>query len=343
MASMALMCAMKMSSGSAVLETAATDDLDHRGGEIVCIYRELVGVPAVLGVASVGVDGAEHAVVDGYCEFMLEGVAGEGGMVDFDIDLEVLVEAVGAEETDDGLRIDVILVLCRLHGLGLDEECALEAMCAGVISGCSEHGGKVILLPLHLGVKDAVIAFAATPEHVRGATEFDGSVDRILDLDGCAGDYVEVGIGGGAVGVALVAEYIGRAPEVADAGLAHLLEKIVGDIFQAGLIFVNVIAVLYEVDVVEAEIADAEFLHDFESGIDLGAGAAIGAFAFVPLIGTGLAAEGISGCLAESMPPCHGEFEPVLHGFAHDDAFCVIIVECERILALSALETNLSD
>ena len=85
--------------GAAVLEAAVADDLDHGLGEIVRVHRELVGIPAVLGVTAVGVDGAEEAVVDRHGELVLEGVAGEGGVVHLDVHLEVLVQAVGAEVT----------------------------------------------------------------------------------------------------------------------------------------------------------------------------------------------------------------------------------------------------
>ena len=329
--------------GAAVLEAAVADDLHHREGEVVRIHRELVGIPAVLGVAAVGVDGAEEAVVHGHGELMLEGVAGEGGVVHLDVHLEVLVQAVGAEEADHGLRVHVVLVLGGLHRLGLDEEGALEALGAGVVAGRGEHLGEVVLLALHLGVQEGVVAFTAAPEHVSGAAELDGGVERILDLQGRAGDDVELRVGGGAVHVALVAEHVGRAPQVLDAGLLLLLQEVVGDVLHAGLVLLHVLGVLDQVDVMEAVVADAQLLHDLEAGVGLGLGAAVGALALVPLVGAGLAAERVAGRLAQGVPPGHRELEPVLHGLAHDHAVRVIIMESKGILALSALEGDLSD
>ena len=42
---------------------------------------------------------------------MLESVACQGGVVDLNVDLEVLVEAMSLKEADNGLRVDVLLVL----------------------------------------------------------------------------------------------------------------------------------------------------------------------------------------------------------------------------------------
>jgi len=223
------------------------------------------------------------------------------------------------------------------------EEGSLEALGAGVVAGCGEHLGQVVFLTLHLGVQEGVVALAAAPEYITGTAELDGGVNRVLDLDGGAGDHVELRVRGGAVHVTLVAEHVGRAPEVLDAGFLHLLHQVVGDVLHAGFVLGDVFAVFHQVDIMEAEVLDAQFLHDLEAGICLGAGAAVGALAFVPLVGTGLAAEGVSGSLSQGVPPSHGELEPVLHGLAADDALGLIVMECKGVLALSSLEGNLAD
>jgi hypothetical protein len=58
---------------------------------------------------------------------VLEGVAGERGVVGLDVELEVLLQAVGAQEGDAAGDVEVVLVLGRLLRLGLDQELALEA------------------------------------------------------------------------------------------------------------------------------------------------------------------------------------------------------------------------
>ncbi len=72
---------------------------------------------------------------------MLEGVAGQSGMVHLDIHLEVLVQIVGLKEADYGLGIHVILMLAGLHGLRLDQECAGESIGACIVACHGQHGG----------------------------------------------------------------------------------------------------------------------------------------------------------------------------------------------------------
>ena len=65
----------------------------------VDVGRELVGVPAEQQVAAVGVDRAEHALhAHAYFQFVHHRVAGQRGVVGLDVQLEVLVQAVAAQE-----------------------------------------------------------------------------------------------------------------------------------------------------------------------------------------------------------------------------------------------------
>ena len=48
-------------------------------------------------------------------------------MIGFDIDLEVALQPMVANESNDGPGVEVILVLAWLHGLGFDEKRPLEA------------------------------------------------------------------------------------------------------------------------------------------------------------------------------------------------------------------------
>jgi len=67
---------------------------------------------------------------------MDEIVPGEGGMVGFDVELEVLVEPGSAQEAERGGGIEVVLVLGRLAGLGFDEELGLVGDLLGVVEPC---------------------------------------------------------------------------------------------------------------------------------------------------------------------------------------------------------------
>ncbi len=113
---------------AAVAESAVAYNLHHGLGKLEVVDGELVGVPAVLIVAAVGVDAAEHAVVNSHGELVLECVACEGGVVYLDVYLKVVFKTVGFEEADDGFCVYVVLVLGGFHRLRLDKECAGEAL-----------------------------------------------------------------------------------------------------------------------------------------------------------------------------------------------------------------------
>jgi hypothetical protein len=64
------------------------EDFQHRQGGLVHIKRELVGVPAVHQVAAVRINAAqksEHPVVPTDTKIVGEIMAGQGGVVGFDV------------------------------------------------------------------------------------------------------------------------------------------------------------------------------------------------------------------------------------------------------------------
>ncbi|OAV73582.1 hypothetical protein Barb6_00076 [Bacteroidales bacterium Barb6] len=140
---------------------------------------------------------------------MLKGVTGKCGMVYFDVQGEVLVQTVMAEEADNGFRIDIVLMLGRFHRFRLNEEGSLEALFATVIACEGKQGGKMVFFALHVGIQKRHIAFATSPEHVVLTAKGNTGVDGVLYLRGGTGDNGEVGVCGGTVHVTLVAEYVG--------------------------------------------------------------------------------------------------------------------------------------
>ena len=59
-------------------------------------------------------------------DFVLEGMASEGGVIRLDIKFKIFFEAVGAEEGDSTGDIEIVLVFGRLFRFRLDEELAFE-------------------------------------------------------------------------------------------------------------------------------------------------------------------------------------------------------------------------
>jgi hypothetical protein len=107
----------------------------------------------------------------GHLDLVLEGVAGQRGVVGLDVELEMLFQPVGAQEGDAARHVEIVLVLGRLLRLGLDQELALEADLLRVIDRHVQERGEVLLLALQVGVEQRLVALAAAPEDVVLAAE----------------------------------------------------------------------------------------------------------------------------------------------------------------------------
>ncbi len=195
----------------------------HRPHRVVQIHRELVGVPAVLRIAAVGVDAAQQARIAGHLQIVLETVPGQRGVVGLDVELEILVQPVLAQETHHRGAVEIVLVLHRLHRLGLDQEIALEADAASVVARQSEEARQMLLLAPHLRVVQARIALATAPEHVVLPAQGHRRLQRRLDLHRRARHHVEIRVGRRTVHIARMREQIGRAPQQLDAGVGLAL------------------------------------------------------------------------------------------------------------------------
>ena len=95
---------------------------------------------------------------------------------------EIPSQAVPAQEADGRGRVKVILVLHGLLGLGLDVEGAGEADGACIVHRHVHQPGDVLLLKLHVGIQQRLIALPAAPEGVAGAAQFDGALNGLFQL-----------------------------------------------------------------------------------------------------------------------------------------------------------------
>ena len=158
------------------------------------VDRELIGIPSVLIVSAVGINGAQHAVVDRHCQFMLEGMSGQRSMVDFDVHLEILVQTVCLQKADNRFGIHVILVLGGFHRLGFNEEGTGKSFAAGIVACQGQHLCQMFLFALLVRVEKGHISFAATPENIIHTAQLDCGIDGILDLDSSTGHDIKVRI-----------------------------------------------------------------------------------------------------------------------------------------------------
>ena len=79
---------------TSVRKSTVTYDLHHGLCQFIVVDRELIGIPAILIVSTVGVDRTEHAVVYGYRQLVFECMAGQSSMIDLDVYLEILIQAI---------------------------------------------------------------------------------------------------------------------------------------------------------------------------------------------------------------------------------------------------------
>ncbi len=82
----------------------------------------------------------------------------------------------------------------------------------------------------------------------------------------------------------------------------------------------------------EAEVWDAELLHDFETSVSLILCDFNGISTFVPWELLSTTTELVATFCTECVPPCHSEAKPILHWLAHDHLLGVIVMECHWIL-----------
>ena len=198
--------------------------------------------------------------------------------------------------------------------------------------------GDVLLLELHVGVEQGLIAFPAAPEHIAPAAQLDGDVQGLLDLSRGEAEYVG-GVGGaGAVHEPGIAEHIGSAPQALDIGALHLLENVIGDFVQPLVGYLDVVGFGNQVHVMEAEILDADLFHELKAGVHLGPGVVHGAlFRSTEGFVDGVTAEHVGSACAQIVPPGHGKGQMLAHLLAEDHTVGVIVFEGQRILARGAL------
>ena len=289
----ALAAHLRVEVESARGESSHLHDAEHHLGGEVEVGRELVGVPADEFVAGVGIDGAEGVGPEADLDLVGHGVAGEGGVVGLEVHLEMILEAVFAQEVEAGGRVAVVLVGGRLLGLGLDVELALESDLLLVVDGHLEEAGEVIEFALHVGVPEGGVAFAATPEGVSLATEFVGDFHRLLHLGRGVGVDIGVGAGGRSVEEAGIGEEAGGAPEKLDAGALLLLLEDGDDGVEVLVALGKGLPLGGDIAVVEGVVGGAQLLDKLEGVTDAVLGVLDGVGAVIPGADGRAGAEGI--------------------------------------------------
>mmetsp|Transcript_2056 Transcript_2056/g.3699 ORF Transcript_2056/g.3699 Transcript_2056/m.3699 type:complete len:251 (+) Transcript_2056:582-1334(+) len=238
-------------------------------------------------------------------------------MIGLDVNLEVVLEAVSAQEAYDSLSVVIVLVLGGLSGLRLDEELRGAPDLVAVVAAHPKERGHVVHLPLDVGVEDALVALATSPVDDVLASELVVDLDDLLGLGAGVSEGGGVGVGGASVHVTRVREEVLRSPEELDAGLLLLLSEVVDDLVEHLVGLLKGRALGGDVAVMEGVVADIELHEHLKHGVDAALCVlhAVGLIVKVPLHGGG--SKGISPLTAEGVPVAQRESAPLLHCLAH--------------------------
>ena len=76
-----------------------------------------------------------------------------------------------------------------------------------------EEAAELLQLPLHVGVEQGLVAFAAAPQHIAFAAQGLRDIHRGLHLGRGIGENLRIGIGCGSCHVTAMREKIGGPPE----------------------------------------------------------------------------------------------------------------------------------
>src|SRR5437868_6116385 len=93
-----------------------------------------------------------------------------------------------------------------------NEEVAFKTIYPCIVLCRVQKFCKMCLLSFHIGIKQAHISFAASPENIILSAKLNGSIQRCFNLCSCMCQYMKIGIGCGAIHIPPVRKKIGSAP-----------------------------------------------------------------------------------------------------------------------------------
>ena len=263
---------------------------------------------------------------------MCERMAGKRGVIRLDVQFEVAGEPVVTQKTDNRLRVEVVLVLHRLHRFGFDQERPLEADGATVIAGFFQKDGHMLQFAARIGVVQTGITFPPAPENVVPAAEFDGCVKSGLDLRRRIGNNREIGIGRCAVHITRMREQIGGPPQQRDTGRVLALPGEFDHLAQIALGLAERTALKGEIEIVKAPERHVQLAEKLEGGVDAIERTMAGRAARRPGMNAGARTERVRAGGAKRVPVAHREAQVFLHGFAGNDPRRLVGFEGQRIV-----------
>ena len=340
---MGLAAALRIEVEAAGGEAAHFQHLEHDLGGEINVGRKLVGIPADEFIALVRIHGAERAGIDGHSHLVEHRVPGEGRVVGFQVQLEVIHQAILAEEIQARCGVRVVLVRSGLARLRLDVKLASEADLFRVVHGEVEQVREVIEFALHVGIKEGGVTLATTPEGVAFTAKLESAVHGCFHLSCAVGECIGVRRGAGTLRVTRVGEQASGAPEQLFTSRFLEIEQMVSDLLEGGVGFRQVAELRCDVAVVPAVVVDAGLIEELEEDIGALEGVVHGIALVIPWHQRSRASEGVGKTVAHHVPVGGGEAGVLLHRLTRDDFVRVVLLEGVGVLGFGSFELNFWD
>ena len=278
---------------------------------------------------------------DGSGDLVGEVVAGQGGVVDLDVDLDLVGQVVALQEAVHGGDVEVVLVLRRFERLRFDEDRAREPDAVLVLDDHRQEPPELVELAPEIGVEQRVVALASAPQHVVVTAEPVGDLEAVGDLGRGEGEHLGIRVGRRPGLVARVGEQVGRTPQQLHPGALLVLGGPVGHLVEQGRGLLERRTLGGDVAVVEAVEGHAELGEELEGGVHLlvGRRQRIGRRGErrVPRAVERAGAEDVETVPVEGVPVADGEAQVILHPPPGDHAIGVVPVERQWVVAVGTL------
>ena len=260
-------------------------------------------------------------------------VARQGRMVGLDVQLEVLHQAILAQEIEASRRIGIILVGGRLPGLWFNVERPFKAYLLLVVDRHVQQGRQVVQLPLHVRVPQGGIAFPAAPEGVAQSAQLVRGVHRRLDLRRPVGEYVRIGRCPRSLGVTRMSKKTGGSPEQLLARLSLLLGQLFHHRFQHPVALRQVVHLRRNVPVMETVEINPHLFHELEKYIHPAQGVIQRITPVVPWHLRRTTSKRVRQLIAHAVPVRRRKPQMLPHRLPLHQLLRIVMLECQRVPA----------
>ena len=321
-------------------EAARFEDFIHHQRVLFDAVRELVGIPAQLRIAAVGVNGAEQPQCNGRRNFMMERMAGERRVVSFNIQFNLFFQTKLFEEAVNGRGIIVILMLGRLLRFGLNQQRAFKADFMLMLHHQLHKAANLLTLLAQVGIQQGFIALATAPQNIVFTAQLMGGIHGGDHLGGRPAKYFRIRVGGRAGAVARVGKAVCGPPQKLHAALLLFLSQHLDHPGEVIAVLLERSAFRRDVNVVEAVVRHVEFMEEFERHIGFAFGHLQGVARLLPGTIKGAHAKHIGAIPAEGVPVTGRKTQMIFHPFAQHQFIRVVMTESQRVSGFRAFVTN---